>query len=193
MHKELKQGSTICYAIIKLVIIQVRPPKDFGPKAQNLEGVRTCLRICGMEIISSKNSKKHFPVFSDKICPFWSPTDRGRWKKFMKNSKNVSPCFRTKFVRFGHLQIEGVERKSWKNSKKNISPCFRTKFVRFGHLQIEGVERNSWKNLKKCLPLFSDKICPFWSPGRWKKFMKKFKKIFPHVFGQNLSVLVTYR
>ena len=54
MHKELKQGSTICYAIIKLVIIQVRPPKDFGPKAQNLEGVRTCLRKCGTDITRLK-------------------------------------------------------------------------------------------------------------------------------------------
>ena len=47
-------------------IIQIRPPQDFGPKAQNLEGVRICLRICGMEIISWKNQKKYFVVISDK-------------------------------------------------------------------------------------------------------------------------------
>ena len=36
--------------------IRVRPPKDFGPKAQNLEGVRTSLRKCGMDINSWKKS-----------------------------------------------------------------------------------------------------------------------------------------
>ena len=37
-----------------IFIIQIRPPKDFGPKAQNLEGVRICLRKCGTDIIHSK-------------------------------------------------------------------------------------------------------------------------------------------
>ena len=39
---------------ISAAFIQVRPPKDFGPKAQNLEGVRTCLRKCGTDITRLK-------------------------------------------------------------------------------------------------------------------------------------------
>ena len=45
--------SNLCFHLIFTVmklLIRVRPPKDFGPKAQNLEGVRTRLRKCGTDI-----------------------------------------------------------------------------------------------------------------------------------------------
>ena len=71
------------------LFIRVRPPKDFGPKAQNLERERTRLRICGMEIISLKNRKKiHSTLFSPKLYEMFAHSDSVE-RNSCKNSQKI--------------------------------------------------------------------------------------------------------
>ena len=75
----------------KISLIQVRPPKDFGPKAQNLEGVRTSLRICGMEIISSKNREKIPRSNFRQKCPKLFPREMTSKEITQKKSQKNTP------------------------------------------------------------------------------------------------------
>jgi len=153
--------------IYTICIIQIRPPIDFGPKAQNLEGVRICLRKCGTDIIHSKKWKKE--------------TNRWCWKKFIKKiRKNYKKIFRSNFRQNcpkwspREMALKEITKKIL---KKILCSNFRQNCPKWSPREMV-LKEITKKILKKILRSNFRQNCPKWSPREMalKEITKKITK-----------------